>query len=143
MRLPRMTVRRWMIVVAVVGLLLAGGTHLPALHPFWYIFLSLLGITRSNGQRALNFVSPDGRRVVQVKFNDAGAARSGNHWTWLIVDHWLTGKRVIAERAEAYLMCGEGEVAFPSRWLDGQSLSVSFVAGRYDDHEKNAAVKLP
>ena len=58
MRLPRMTVRRWMIVVAVVGLLLAGGTRIPpAPYPFWYIFLSLLGITRSNRRGPLTCVS--------------------------------------------------------------------------------------
>jgi hypothetical protein len=87
-------------------------------------------------------VSPDGRRVVQVEFNDAGAAHSGNHWTWLIVDHWSTGKRVIAEgysRSEVE----HGRVAFPSRWLDGRSLSVTFVSGRYDDHEKNVVVRVP
>lgn len=87
-------------------------------------------------------VSPDGRRVIQVEFNDAGAAHSGNHWTWLIVDHWLTGKRIIAEgycRSEVE----HGKVAFPSRWLDGQSLSVTFASERYDAHEKNVVVRVP
>ena len=35
-------------------------------------------------------VSPDRSQTIQVMFNDAGAAHSGNHWTWLIVDKSLT-----------------------------------------------------
>jgi hypothetical protein len=41
--------------------------------------------------------SPDGRRVVRVYFNDAGAMHSGNHWTWLVEDKWWCGRRVVAE----------------------------------------------
>jgi hypothetical protein len=89
-------------------------------------------------------VSPEGRRVIRVMFNDAGAAHSGNHWTWLIVDDWIAGKRVIAEgysRPDVRY----GKAGFPSRWLDERTLSVAFAARRYDDREPRIkhVVRLP
>jgi hypothetical protein len=89
-------------------------------------------------------ISPDGTLVVRVMFNDAGAAHRGNHWTWLIVDDWLFGKRVVAEgytRPEVR----QGEVAFPSRWLDARTLSVAFATRRYDDRLplKSVVVQVP
>jgi hypothetical protein len=41
--------------------------------------------------------SPDGRRVVRVYFNDAGALHSGNHWTWVVEDSWSCGRRVVVQ----------------------------------------------
>jgi hypothetical protein len=76
-------------------------------------------------------VSPDGSRVIQVMFNDAGAAHSGNHWTWLIVDKTLMGKSVIAE-GYSNASVRRGEAPFPSRWLNNETISVDFVKGRYD-----------
>jgi hypothetical protein len=105
-------------------------------YPYW----SFLDPIREGPE----LISPDGRRVVRVMFNDAGAAHSGNHWTWLIVDDWLTGKRVVSEgysRPEVR----QGEVAFPSRWLDAQTLSVAFATRRYDDRMalKSVVVQVP
>ncbi len=40
--------------------------------------------------------SPSGK-VFEVWFNDAGAAHSGAHWTWLVSTDPLYGKRVVTE----------------------------------------------
>lgn len=40
--------------------------------------------------------SPRGKSY-RVFINDAGAAHSGNHWTWIVDHHWLTGRYVVAE----------------------------------------------
>jgi hypothetical protein len=134
MRLPRVqfTVRRLMIAVAVIADLLVA--YIRAYRHFipsgtdFYPYWSWLGPIQEGPRLA----SPDGRRVVQVMFNDAGAAHSGNHWTWLIVDRWLTGKRVIAEGYSSPNV-RRGDMPFPSRWLDNRTLSMEFVPGRYGD----------
>ena len=40
--------------------------------------------------------SPNGR-TYEIWFNDAGAAHSGAHWTWIVAAHPAYGKRVVAE----------------------------------------------
>ena len=77
-------------------------------------------------------------------FNDAGAAHSGNHWTWLIFNDWLSGKHVVAE-GYSRPDVRQGEVAFPFRWLDSRTLTVEFATRRYDDRMplKSVVVQLP
>jgi hypothetical protein len=135
MRLPRVrfTMRGMIAAVTVVAVLLAACIrayrhYIPSgtdFYPYW-AWLDPI-------QEGPRLASPDGRRVIQVMFNDAGAAHSGNHWTWLIVDGWLTGKRVIAEGYSSPDV-RRGDPPFPSRWLDGRTLSVEFLASRYGNH---------
>ncbi|NIP98027.1 MAG: hypothetical protein GWO24_33200, partial [Akkermansiaceae bacterium] len=40
-------------------------------------------------------LSPGGRKLY-YRFNDAGAAHSGFHYTWCYTNHWLKGKKVVA-----------------------------------------------
>jgi len=40
--------------------------------------------------------SADGSVSVKVIHNDAGAMHSGNHWTWIVAESPLFGKRVVA-----------------------------------------------
>jgi hypothetical protein len=88
-------------------------------------------------------VSPDGRRMIQVMFCDAGAAHSGNHWTWLIFDNWLTGKRVIAE-GYSLAEVRKGKWPFPLRWDNDRTISVGFAASRYESASRNpVVVRLP
>jgi hypothetical protein len=74
--------------------------------------------------------SPDGRRTVRVFFNDAGAAHSGNHWTWVIEDSWVLGRRVVAQ---GYLgpEFRMGEQPMPLDWRVGDEVHVKFANGRY------------
>ncbi len=75
--------------------------------------------------------SPGGRKLY-YRFNDAGAAHSGFHYTWCYTDHWLTGKKVIAGGYSEPAV-RNGEVEFPMVWHDnGSDFSVRFAAGRHD-----------
>lgn len=73
--------------------------------------------------------SPNGKRVVRVYFNDAGAMHRGNHWTWVVEHSWLTGNRVI---------CGgfldpdvaSGRVPMPLVWDTNDEVHVQFLPGR-------------
>jgi hypothetical protein len=73
--------------------------------------------------------SPDGAVVLRVVFNDAGAAHSGNHWTWFVTHSTLWGRRVVAQ---GYLgdMVAVGvdgvRAPLPLRWLDDRTLEVEF-----------------
>jgi hypothetical protein len=74
--------------------------------------------------------SPDGNRHIEVYFNDAGAAHSGNHWTWLTESYWLVGRVVVSE---GYLGAGEaidgGEI--PVAWGEGNEFTVTFRESRH------------
>ncbi len=105
-----------------------------AFYPYWSLLDPIV-----EGPR---LVLSNKRRVIQVQFNDAGGAQSGNHWTWLIVDEWLTGKHVIAEGYSSPSV-RRGEVPFPYRWLGGRKLSVEFVAKRSGDDVRHVDVRLP
>src|SRR5437016_2631974 len=113
MRLLQLRLRSLMLLVAVVGILIGGLARVyrhvvPVGASFTpYVEYSDLGPKS---------VSPDGRRVVTIVFNDAGGMHSGNHWTWLVVDDLLTGKRVIAEGFSVPRV-RFGEVPFPIEWL--------------------------
>jgi hypothetical protein len=140
MKRPRLWItKRWLIAMAIVLviplLVVRAYRHaMPAgaeFYPFWYASLE--------GPR---LYSPDGRRVVQVVFNDAGAMHSGNFWTWLIVEDWLTGKRVVAE-GYSVSDVRYRRVPFPLRWIDDRTISVVFRTRRRESMERNSVVRLP
>jgi hypothetical protein len=136
---PRFSVRGLMATTAVsaVVLLTAGRAYRQVIprgaNYYAYQFASAGGPT---------LVSPDGRRSVQVDFNDAGAAHSGFHWTWLIVDDLLTGRSVVAQGYSTPDVA-DRDVPFPLRWIDDRTFEVKFVAGRYDQKPLNRVVRLP
>ena len=74
--------------------------------------------------------SPDGERQIEVFFNDAGAAHSGNHWTWFTEHSWLVGRVVVTE---GYLGASEaldgGEL--PVTWRSGDEFVVKFRKSRH------------
>jgi len=74
--------------------------------------------------------SPDGRRVVRVYFNDAGAMHSGNHWTWVVEDSWWSGRKVVAQ---GYLGSNVaiGGAPVPLEWGPGDVARVKFLPRRY------------
>ena len=75
--------------------------------------------------------SPDGRRTLQVYFNDAGAMHSGNHWTWVVEDLWLAGPRVVSE---GYLgpAIRRGEEPVPLAWANDNRFGIAFAPSRHD-----------
>jgi hypothetical protein len=131
--------KRWLIAMAIVLVfpLLVVRAYRQAIpagaefYPFWYASFE--------GPR---LYSPDGRRVVQVVFNDAGAMHSGNFGTWLIVDDWLTGKRVVAE-GYSDSNVRYRKIPFPLRWIDDRTISVVFKTKRRESTERNSVVSLP
>jgi hypothetical protein len=74
--------------------------------------------------------SPDGRRTVRVYFNDAGAMHSGNHWTWIVEDSWLWGRRVVAEGYVGPDVAVSGKPV-PLEWGPRNEVRVRFLPGRY------------
>ena len=96
----RSSVRTIMVAVAVIATTLAvsGRVYRQVVpigadfFPFWIA---------SDGGPTL--ASPDRQRIVRVVFNDAGGAHSGNHWTWLVVEDVITGKRSRINVSSIYL----------------------------------------
>ena len=74
--------------------------------------------------------SPDGRRTVRVYFNDAGAMHSGNHWTWVVEDSLLWGRRVVSEGYLGADVAVSGDPV-PLEWGPGNEVRVRFLPGRY------------
>ena len=73
---------------------------------------------------------PDGRRTLHVYFNDAGAAHSGYHWTWVVEDTPLLGRRVVAQ---GYLGpdVRRGDRPIPEEWGPEDEMRLQFESGRY------------
>jgi hypothetical protein len=71
--------------------------------------------------------SPDGKRSIQVYFNDAGAAHHGPHWTWFTENSWLLGRKVICEgKVGPQIAVWEGVI--PVSWTPDMELVVDFEA---------------
>ena len=89
--------------------------------PVPYLFASVDGGT---------IESPNGQ-MYEIWFNDAGAAHSGAHWTWIVSTHLAYGKRVVAE---GYLGSGYAvdNRPIPVLW-DGDNPVIEFQSGRYDN----------
>jgi hypothetical protein len=69
---------------------------------------------------------------LHYRFNDAGAAHRGYHYTWCYRDHWLTGKKVIAS-GYSLPEVRNGEKEFPITWHEaGHNFRIRFTAGRRD-----------
>lgn len=82
--------------------------------------------------------SADGR-FLRVVYHDFGAAHSGNFWTWVVRDRLLTGKRVVAEGYSSQEV-GMGGRPFPVRRNADGSTTVTFVRGKYDNHEVSKTI---
>jgi hypothetical protein len=86
------------------------------------------------------YSSPRGRHHLRVVYNDAGAMHSGNHWTWLVTDHWFTGKRVVAQ---GYRSAPEiWAEPFEINWVDDDTFGVSFLTKRYGEETRTVQVTL-
>jgi len=82
---------------------------------------------------------PSMQTSVTIVYNDAGAAHSGNHWTWLITDHWLTGKRVVFD---GYTKASIIDEPLEISWLDDHTLQMPFAKGRYGDSSELKTISV-
>lgn len=71
--------------------------------------------------------SPTGQ-TFQVFVNDAGGMHSGNHTTWVVDRHWLTGRYVVM-KGYVTPACATGKVPLVVRW-NGDQPVVQFEKGR-------------
>lgn len=76
-----------------------------------------------------SFSSPDGHRNIKIYFNDAGGMHSGNHWTWVVENHWVTGPRVVSE---GYLggEHAQGKEAVPITWSNNHDFKIDYLPTR-------------
>lgn len=72
--------------------------------------------------------SPNGT-VYEVWFNNAGAAHSGAHWTWIVETHLVHGKRVVTEGYLGSEFVVENR-PIPISW-NGEIPVIQFQPGRY------------
>lgn len=119
-------VLRWILIILLIA---AAGWRLKLhfvprganIQPF------LLASTEGHSSKA-----PSGR-TLYWQFNDAGAAHSGFHFTWVYVDHWFYGKRVVAS-GYSVPEVRQGEEEFPLYWENGDSdqFTVRFTMSKSD-----------
>lgn len=89
-----------------------------------------------------DLVSPDGRHRVMLRTNDPGALRSGNCWTWAIVESLLRGKRVVAEGFTPEPGYGDMDPFLGHHWNPDGSLTIDFLAGHQSNRNDLAPVTV-
>jgi hypothetical protein len=132
------------VILALVGAMVAGVAFIGVV---WWQFRSMA----PEGAEYIPYVYysdpgptlvlPDGKRSVAVVFNDAGAMHSGYHWTWLVIDRGLRGKRVVAQ-GYSVPEIRYGNAPLPVRWINDRTFVVEFAKGRYDPQPVSQAVRL-
>jgi hypothetical protein len=84
--------------------------------------------------------SPRQTAKLHIYYHDAGATHSGNFTTWITVDSWLTGKKLVAEGLSSYAV-RYGKEPFPVEWIDEETCWITFTNFQGDKHERRL-VKL-
>jgi hypothetical protein len=84
--------------------------------------------------------SPRQTTKLHIYYHDAGASHSGNFTTWITVNSWLTGKKLVAEGVSSYAV-RYGEEPFPVEWVDEKTCWITFTNFQSDKLEKRL-VKL-
>jgi hypothetical protein len=82
-----------------------------------------------------------GGMCVMVVYNDAGAAHSGNHWTWMVTESWVWGKSVVGEGycLPKRVMCGASPVV---GWADESTARVMMVPSQYSSEEREVLIPV-
>jgi hypothetical protein len=84
--------------------------------------------------------SPGQTTKLHIYYHDAGASHSGNFTTWITVNSWLTGKKLVAEGVSSYAV-RYGKEPFPVEWVDEKTCWITFTNFQSDKLEKRL-VKL-
>jgi len=74
--------------------------------------------------------TPDGKTTLRVYFNDAGAAHSGNHWTWVVKEHAL-GFKTVELAGYCDTSVAVRGAALPHEWTPEGRLRIEFLDRRY------------
>ena len=112
-------------LLAVLALCVAGGRIYFEIVPRGASMIPFLVASVDGG----GIESPDGAQY-HVWFNDAGAAHSGNHWTWIVGSNPIFGKHVVTQGFLGAEQAIDGE-PLPLTWEDDHPV-VQFRNGRYD-----------
>ena len=76
-----------------------------------------------------DLVSPDGKTILHIRFNDAGGLHSGNFWTWISVgSRWHIVAQGYSDADTRY-----GDKVFPVHWVDSSTFQAEFEAHRSDE----------
>jgi hypothetical protein len=125
--MSRFRIRTILIIVATIAALLCVTLRIyhsvvpRGASPLPYLLASVAGGT---------IESPNGKKY-DIWFNDAGAAHSGAHWTWIVSTHPVFGKSVVAEGYLGSEYAVE-KSPVPVSW-DGDNPVVDFRSSRYGD----------
>lgn len=82
------------------------------------------------------------RPTLRVYFEDNGDDHGGNYRTWLIKDHWLWGKKVLAEGWSSHEIF-KGRQDFPLKWLADDEVEVKFRSKKIGGDLKPQRVAIP
>jgi len=66
------------------------------------------------------------RPKLNIRFEDNGDDHGGNYLTWVINDHWLWGKKVMAQGWSSHEVF-KGKKEFPLKWLADDTVEVKFM----------------
>jgi len=114
-------------------LLIAGLIFFISLVLWWYLYRQSLSSAIGHNALWVSLVtadggyitSPQGSAKLRITFHDAGAVHSGNFWTWITVNDWLTGRRIVAQGYSTYDV-RYGRPSLPVEWVDEKNLWVGF-----------------
>jgi len=79
--------------------------------------------------------SPRQTTKLHINYHDAGATHSGNFTTWITVNYWLTGKKLVAQGFSSYAV-RYGKEPFPVEWVDEKTCWITFTNFQGDKSEK-------
>ena len=124
-------------------LLIAGLIFFAALGICWYLYRQSLSSAIGHNAIWLSIASvdggyitsPQGNAKLRITFGDGGAVHSGNFWTWVTVNDWLKGRKLVAE---GYSTSGVryGRESFPIEWVDEKNFWISFSEKRGNETHK-------
>ncbi len=122
--MPQLTRKTIISIGSIVGAFAVGARIYYQLVPRGVEFTPFTEYSR----QLSSVTSPNGK-TYEVFVNDAGAAHSGNYWTWVIDNNWLTGRYVVTE---GYITSeySTGDSKLTVEW-DGDIPDILFEKGRY------------
>ena len=82
------------------------------------------------------------RPKLNVFFEDNGDDHGGNYHTWLVKDHWLWGKKVLAQGWSTHEVF-KGRQDFSLKWLSEAAVEVKFLTRKIGGALEPMVVAIP